>query len=139
MWSAGPRRRSGFLLYRALPSERAGVYVAKRFATMEQIDFEGARQHALERLERELSPAYMYHSLAHTRDEVVPAVERLACIEGVNSEALLLLRTAAYYHDIGLLRQRINHEAAGAQIAAVALPGFGYSPAQIQAIDGMIM
>jgi uncharacterized protein len=106
---------------------------------MEQIDFEGAWQHALVRLERELSPAYMYHSLAHTRDEVVPAVERLACLEGVDGEALLLLRTAAYYHDIGLLRQRINHEAAGAQIAAAALPRFGYSPAQIQAIDGMIV
>jgi uncharacterized protein len=106
---------------------------------MDQLDFEGARRHALERLERELSPAYTYHSLAHTRDEVVPAVERLADVERVNDEALLLLRTAAYYHDIGLLHQRANHEAAGVQIAAAALPRFGYNPTQIQAIGGMIM
>ena len=106
---------------------------------MAQPDFEAATRHALERLERELSPVYVYHSLAHTRDEVVPAAERLAGLEGVSNEALLLLRTAAYYHDIGLLRQRVNHEAAGVQIATAALPRFGYSPAQIQAIGGMIM
>jgi uncharacterized protein len=106
---------------------------------MDQIDFEGARQHALEHLERELSPVYTYHSLAHTRDEVVPVAEWLASLEGVSGEALLLLRTAAYYHDIGLLRQRLNHEAAGVQIAAATLPRFGYDPAQIQAIGGMIM
>jgi uncharacterized protein len=106
---------------------------------MAQPDFEAARRHALERLERELSPAYVYHSLAHTRDEVVPAAEHLAILEGVSGEGLLLLRTAAYYHDIGLLRQRANHEAAGVRLAAAALPRFGYTPAQIQAIGGMIM
>jgi uncharacterized protein len=106
---------------------------------MNRLDFAGAKQYALERLERELSPAYVYHSLAHTRDEVDPAAERLASLEGVSDEPLLLLRTAAYYHDIGLLRQRANHEAAGARIAATALPRFGYSPAQIQLIGGMIM
>jgi uncharacterized protein len=106
---------------------------------MDQIDFEGARQHALECLERELPPAYIYHSLAHTRDEVAPVVEWLAGLEGVSGEALLLLHTAAYYHDIGLLWQRMNHEAAGIQIAAAVLPRFGYDEAQIQAIGGMIM
>jgi uncharacterized protein len=106
---------------------------------MDQIDFEGARQHALERLGRELPPAYIYHSLAHTRDEVAPVVEWLAGLEGVSGEALLLLHTAAYYHDIGLLRQRVNHEAAGVQIAAAVLPRFGYDEAQIQAIGSMIM
>ena len=106
---------------------------------MAQLDFEAARHYALQRLERELPPTCVYHSLAHTRDEVVPAAERLASLEGVADEALLLLRTAAYYHDIGLVRQRANHEAAGVRIAAAALPGFGYSPAQIQAIGGMIM
>jgi uncharacterized protein len=106
---------------------------------MAQPDFENARQYALERLERDLSPAYLYHSLAHTRDEVAPAVEWLASLEHVAEEALLLLRTAAYYHDIGLVHQRASHEAAGVQIATVTLPSFGYSPAQIRLIGGMIM
>jgi uncharacterized protein len=106
---------------------------------MAQLDFEAARHYALQRLEHELPPMCVYHSLAHTRDEVVPAAERLASLEGVAGEALLLLRTAAYYHDIGLVRQRANHEAAGVRIAVTKLPHFGYSPAQIQAIGGMIM
>jgi uncharacterized protein len=111
--------------------------MSEGLATMDQPDFEAARQYALERLERDLSPTYVYHSLAHTRDEVAPAAQRLAGLEGVDDE--VLLRTAAYYHDIGLVRQRTNHEAAGVQIAAAALPRFGYSPAQIRAIGGMIM
>ena len=106
---------------------------------MAQPDFEAARQYALERLEHDLSPAYVYHSLIHTRDEVAPAAERLAGLEGVDDDALLLLRTAAYYHDIGLARQRAHHEAAGVRIATTTLPSFGYSPMQIRAIGGMIM
>ena len=47
---------------------------------MDQPDFKRARQYALERLERELPPTLIYHSLAHTRDDVVPAAERLAAL-----------------------------------------------------------
>ncbi len=102
-------------------------------------DFARARAHALDRLERELSPALCYHSLAHTRDDVLPAVERLAAAEGIAGEALLLLRTAAYYHDLGFVVQRQDHEVIGAHLAAEALPRFGYGPAQIAQITGMIM
>jgi uncharacterized protein len=102
-------------------------------------DFERARQYALERLERELAASLTYHSLAHTRDEVVPAAERLAKMEGVEGAPLLLLRTAAYFHDLGFVERRNGHEVASAQIAEQVLPGFGYSPAQIQVIRGMIL
>ncbi len=98
-----------------------------------------ARRYALRRLEQELAPTLFYHSLAHTRDDVAPAAERLAALEGVAGEELLLLRTAAYFHDLGFVEQRQDHEATGARLAAAALPRFGYSPAQIQAIVGMIM
>ena len=106
---------------------------------MHQPDFERAQLYALERLERELAPTLYYHNLWHTRDEVVPAVERLAAMEGVDGEALWLLRTAALFHDIGFVEQRTEHEAAGVRIAAEALPRFGYSPAQVARIGGMIM
>lgn len=102
-------------------------------------DFERARAHALHRLERELPPELRYHSLAHTRDEVVPAAEHLAALEGVSGEPLLLLRTAAYYHDIGFVERREGHEAAGVEIARAALAGFGYTGQQIALIAGMIM
>ncbi len=106
---------------------------------MDQPDFECARQYALGRLERELPPILFYHSLAHTRDDVVPAAERLAAMEGVDGEALLLLRTAAFYHDLGHVEQYTNHETIGIRIAAQVLPRFGYSAAHIQVICGIIM
>jgi uncharacterized protein len=106
---------------------------------MRQSNFEQARAYALQRLERELPPALTYHSLAHTRDDVAPATLRLAAIAGVSGEQCMLLHTAAYYHDIGFVMQRIDHEMVGAKIAAEILPSFGYSPAQIEMIHGMIM
>jgi len=106
---------------------------------MDQPDFERARQYALERLERELPPMLCYHSLAHTRDDVVPAAERLAALEEVEGEALLLLRTAAFYHDLGHVEQYTDHEAIGVRIAAEVLPHFGYSTAHIQVVRGIII
>jgi uncharacterized protein len=106
--------------------------------TMGAIDFAGARRYALERLERELPGSLLYHSPAHTRDDVLPAVERLAGQVGVAGGDLLLLRTAALFHDVGYVERVAGHEAASARIAAEALPHFGYRPAQVAAIAGMI-
>ena len=75
---------------------------------MNQPDFERAKEYALKRLEKELPPDLLYHNLEHTRDIVVPAVERLAAMEGIEGEALLLLRTAAYYHDLGFVEHRLD-------------------------------
>jgi uncharacterized protein len=70
---------------------------------------------------------------------VAPAAARLARLAGVRGQERLLLVTAAYYHDIGFVHTRDGHEAASALIAAEALPSFGYTPAQIEVIRGMIM
>src|SRR3974377_1485019 len=104
---------------------------------MRQPDFEAARQYALNRLQRELVPAVVYHSLSHTRDEVAPAADQIAALEVVIGEDLLILRTAALYHDIGFVEQYHNHEAASMRIAAAVLPAFCYSPAQIDAFAGI--
>ena len=106
---------------------------------MNRPDFEQARRYALGRLECELAPILTYHSLAHTRDEVVPAAERLATMEGIAGDSLLLLRTAAVFHDIGFIDRQNGHEAASAQIAQQVLPQFGYSPPQIETIRGIIL
>lgn len=102
-------------------------------------DIGGAMAYALDRLDRELAPELCYHSISHTRDDVVPAADRLAAAEGLDGEELLLLRTAAYFHDIGFVERREDHEVRGSRIAAEALPRFGYNSAQIVAIVGMIM
>jgi uncharacterized protein len=101
--------------------------------------YERAKRYALRRLERELPPVLTYHCIAHTRDDVVPAAERLAALEGVEGEHLLLLLTAVYYHDIGFVKQCTDHEAMSVQIVATVLPRFGFSPAEIEVISGIIM
>jgi predicted metal-dependent HD superfamily phosphohydrolase len=111
---------------------------------MRETGFEQAWQYALDRLERELSPKFHYHSLPHTRDDVVEAVKRLALLEGIQGQDWSLLLTAAYYHDTGfcLLEearyQDNQHESLSIELAAQALPGFGFSQAQIQIIAGII-
>lgn len=106
---------------------------------MLQPDYEAARRYALERLEYDLDPRLYYHSLAHTRDDVLPATERLATHEGIDAEGMLLLRTAALYHDIGFTVSRNEHELAGVAIVRSVLPSFAYSTAQIDQIGAMII
>jgi uncharacterized protein len=98
-----------------------------------------ARSYALGRLANELAPAWVYHSLLHTRDDVLVAAERLAALERLGDEEALLLRTAACFHDLGFVEQRDQHEAIGARMAAAALPAFGYTPSQIALVEGMIL
>ena len=106
---------------------------------MDLPDGEGAQQYALRRLEADLSPALVYHSVWHTREDIVPATLCLAEAEGVTGMDLLLLRVAAHYHDIGFVVQRAEHELAGIRIAAEVLPSFGFGPAQIASIASIIM
>lgn len=106
---------------------------------MPRPDFDAARRYVLDRLARELSPALLYHSLQHTRDDVVPAAQRLAAMEGITGEARLLLLTAAHYHDLGFVEQRDDHELASLRLVEAALPGFGYSPQQVRAVGDLVM
>jgi uncharacterized protein len=106
---------------------------------MSLLDFEILKQRVVERLENELSPKLYYHGVHHTRDDVLPAVERLAEVAYLNGEELLLLKTAALYHDIGYVEHYLDHEAIGARIASEDLPEAGYSPEQVQIIVDLIM
>jgi predicted metal-dependent HD superfamily phosphohydrolase len=101
-------------------------------------DFEKARDYVLDRLEHELSPSLTYHCLGHTQNEVVPAADQLATLEKVGDEDHLLLLTGAYFHDLGFIRQRQDHESISIQLAEQTLPVFGYSDAQIAVVRGII-
>jgi uncharacterized protein len=106
---------------------------------MNRTDFERARRYALQRLEQDLPSNLFYHDVAHTRDDVVPAARRLAALEGLDGEELLLLTTAALYHDLGFIEQYDDNEAIGARIAAQVLPRFGYQPAHVEVVSDIIM
>lgn len=101
--------------------------------------FEKAKQYALHRLENELSPHLTYHRCSHTSDEVVAASEILGHMEGLDDEALSLLLTAAWFHDIGYVEQSLYHELISARIARNVLPDFGYTSGQIEVVEGAIL
>jgi uncharacterized protein len=105
---------------------------------MHQPNFDAARQYALKRLQRELSPLIVYHSLAHTVEEVFSAANQIAAMQGVTDEDLLLLRTAALYHDIGFVEQYHYHEDGSVRILTAALPLYGYSPAQVGVVAAIV-
>jgi uncharacterized protein len=104
-----------------------------------QPDFDGAKKYALQRLESDLSPTLSYHSVYHTRDDVLPAAERLALLEGIGQTDLLLLKTAVLFHDIGFTHQVDSHELISAEMASEVLPMFHYQPSQIRKISQMIL
>jgi uncharacterized protein len=106
---------------------------------MSRPDFEGATKHAAALLEQKLPLIYTYHSAWHTCSEVVGMTERLASLEGVQGDEQLLVVTGAYYHDIGFTQQRDNHELVGVHYVKAVLPHFGYSPGQIEVIEGIIL
>jgi uncharacterized protein len=112
---------------------------------MKNKGFEQARKYALERLEHDLSPRFFYHSLVHTRDDVVLATERLANQSKLSEFEGKLVLTAAYFHDLGFARlpdvdpRGNQHELLSAQIAQEILPTFGYRKSQVDAICKMIM
>lgn len=107
--------------------------------TMNLQNFEQAIRYAEQRLERDLAPHFVYHDIGHTRDEVVPAVELLADREGITGKHLLLLRTAAWYHDLGYIENPVHHELIGARMAVEILPSFGYSKEDIEVIRWAIL
>ena len=102
-------------------------------------DFESAKEYVFRRLETELSSKLFYHGVHHTRDDVLPAFERLSELEGVSEEDLVIGRTAALYHDVGYLEQYAKNEPIGVRIARETLPGFGYAPNQIERVGEVIM
>jgi len=79
-----------------------------------------------------------YHNIKHTRDDVLPAVERLAKMENISGDDLIVLLTAALFHDAGYTQTIVEHEEAGVEIAEETLPLFGYSQEQIKRISGII-
>ncbi len=106
---------------------------------MSRQNFEQAKQYALQRLEKELSPGLYYHGLRHTTEDVVPATEKFAEGEGIQGESLDLVLTAAWFHDLGFIEVRAGHEVIGARIASEVLPGFGFTEEQVQIVKGIIM
>lgn len=90
------------------------------------------------KMETGLPPYLTYHNTIHTK-AVITAAEQLASAENISGEELILLKTAALFHDAGFLQHHNNHEEVSCKIARKHLPEFGYTKEQTDSICEMIM
>jgi hypothetical protein len=111
----------------------------KAFRTkFQMIKFEDLNDYVLDRLERELPKHLYYHNYKHTIDVTI-GVEIIGDGEGVGEEDMLLLKTAALFHDFGQVEGAVGHEERSCIIAEEILPDFGYDKEQIEIVKGIIM
>lgn len=89
-------------------------------------------------LKEELPPELTYHSYEHTLD-VLQATELIAKGEKISDEEIILLKTAAVFHDMGYIYSRENHEEKSCIIARKILSSEGVSREIIDKICELIM
>lgn len=142
-----PARYQGFLeLYhvnRIKPAysedRKTGLYPNKIFNIRYLLrQFTDLQEVILDKLTKELPSYLYYHDVRHTID-VVNQAELIGIGEGVDDESILLLKTAALFHDLGHVVGYDNHEYFGTQIAREMLPNYKYSEDQIDLICDIIM
>ena len=100
--------------------------------------FNDIERKVLDFLQEKLPQNLYYHNYCHTID-VVNQTELIGIGEGVSDEHLLLLKTAALFHDTGHTVQSPNHEHYSTLIAREWLPAYSYSENQIDTICEIIM
>jgi len=128
------RIKPGFAVNRKLGRKPNSIFMIKYLLRQ----FTDLQEMILDQLEKEL-PAYLYyHNVKHTID-VINQAELIGYGEGVDDEAILLLKTAALFHDAGHMIGYDNHEFYGTQLAKEYLPAFKYNQEQIDSICDLIM
>ena len=116
-----------------------GIIPNKKFSLrFGLIQFTDLQEIVLDKLEKELSQSLYYHNIKHTVD-VVTQVELIGIGEGVSDEELLLLKTAALFHDTGHTISYNNHEYFSCLVAREILPDYFYTTAQIETICELIL
>lgn len=92
----------------------------------------------LDCLKARLAPFLIYHHWKHTL-HVVKMAEYIALQEHINEDDILLIKTAALFHDAGFINYGSEgHEDESIRLAEKKLPEFGYTKNEIEIIAGMI-
>ena len=110
----------------------------KFFIQLQLLRVNDVEEFVLTKLEDGLPDNLYYHNVKHTID-VVTQVELIGRSEGVTEEDMLILKTAALFHDMGHLINYDTHEEEGARMAKKILPKFQYNNKQIEKICQLIM
>lgn len=109
----------------------------KFFKKLQYILFDDLEEFVMTKLDKGLPKNLYYHNIKHTIDVMVQ-VEIFGLGEGVNRDDMLLLKTAALFHDTGFLIGYDDHELLSIKMARDILPKFKYSEQQIQIIAELI-
>ena len=116
-----------------------GIIPNKKFIVRYGLmQFTDLQELVLDKLEKDLPHNLYYHNVKHTVD-VVTQVELIGLGEGVTEEELLLLKTAALFHDAGHTASYNDHEHYSALVAREILPSFYYTQSQVETICELIM
>ncbi|NJK87040.1 MAG: HD domain-containing protein [Bacteroidales bacterium] len=119
--------------------QHKGLIPNKRFSIrFGLIQFTDLQEMILDKLEKDLAENLFYHNIKHTVD-VVTQCELIGIGEGVTEEELLLLKTAALFHDSGHTIDYDNHEFHGTELAREILPNYYFTQSQIDQICSLIM
>ena len=102
------------------------------------MNYQEVKNIILSELQNKLPKHLSYHSVSHIED-VIQASREIGKAEGLSEEDLVLLETAALFHDTGFLYGSKDHEEKSCEIAQEHLPNHGYSQEKIDLIKGMIM
>ena len=86
------------------------------------MEYEKIKKIILKELKENLPEHLSYHSVMHVKD-VINAVEEIALAENVGGEDLMLLKTAALFHDSGFLHGAKDHEQKSCEISQKYLLG----------------
>lgn len=115
---------------KTIPNQKFIVKCLRQFSDLQEI--------ILDKLEKELPSYLYYHNYKHTID-VVSQTELIGIGEGVNDTEMLLLKTAALFHDTGHIVNSDNHEHLGTLLVREMLPNYNYNDEQIEEICKLIM
>ncbi|MEA3316356.1 MAG: adenylate/guanylate cyclase domain-containing protein, partial [Bacteroidota bacterium] len=122
-----------------LASDVKGLYPNDNFfIQLQLLRFNDLEEFILEKIQNGLPDNLFYHDIKHTID-VVTQVELIGRSEEISDKELLLLKTAALFHDIGHLVDYDTHEEEGVKLAIKILPEYKYSKQQIEEITKLIM
>lgn len=101
------------------------------------MDFDYVRRYLINKLKASLPDKMEYHNVEYTL-ALEEAAIRIANIEGVQIEDLILLRTAALFRSTGFIYNYKANDVYGIKLAQAELPKYGYDRMQIKIVCSMI-
>ncbi len=102
------------------------------------MNFKGIRKYIIAHLGEMLDERYSYHSIKHTL-QVEKAVVYFSEMEGIPEKEIILLRTAALFHDSGYINKYRNNESFSVSTFKKVASEFDYTEDNISNVKRIIM